>query len=135
FLIFEKGIVSNDKFYPKGSTKGQPLEKIDVKANPGGGDPFGNWVAAMRSRKFEDLNADILQGHYSSALCHLANISYRLGKETELGSNGKVFRGSETANEAVARMQDHLKDNAVKLDGLKYHVGPVLKFDAESEKF
>jgi predicted dehydrogenase len=135
FLIFEKGIVSNDQFYPKGSTKGEPLPKIDVKQNPGGGDPFGNWLAAIRSRKYQDLNADILQGHYSSALCHLANISYRLGKEAELGSNGKVFASSETANEALARMQEHLKDNAVKLDGLKYHVGPVLKFDAESEKF
>jgi predicted dehydrogenase len=134
FLIFEKGIVHDDKFYPKGSTTGEPLPKIDVKTGPGGGDPFSNWVAAIRSRKFEDLNADILQGHYSSALCHLANISYRLGKETEL-SGGKVFSGSDTANEALARMQEHLKDNAVELAGLKYHVGPVLKFDAASEKF
>ena len=28
-----------------------------------------------------DLNADILEGHYSSRLCHLANISYRLGEQ------------------------------------------------------
>src|ERR1700722_18608174 len=44
----------------------------------GGGDHFANFLAAVRSRKAEDLNADILEGHLSSALCHLGNISYRL---------------------------------------------------------
>jgi predicted dehydrogenase len=132
FLIFEKGIVTGDRFYPKGSDQGEGLPKVDVKMGPGGGH-FDNWIAAMRSRKQEDLNADILHGHYSSALGHLANISYRLGKETEL--NGKVFRHSEAANEALARMQEHLKENKVVLEGLKYRVGPVLKFDASSEKF
>src|SRR5439155_1546042 len=45
----------------------------------GGGDHYGNFLNAVRSRKHEDLNADILEGHLSSALCHLGNISYRLG--------------------------------------------------------
>jgi predicted dehydrogenase len=133
FLIFEKGIVAGDKFYPNGSTQGESLPKVDVQTGPGG-DPFGNWIAAIRSRKHESLNADILEGHYSSALCHLANLSYRLGQERELNGN-KVFSGSDAANEALARMQEHLQDNNVALAGLKYHVGPLLSFDAASEKF
>src|SRR5207249_131663 len=53
-----------------------------TKKFTGGGEDshFGNCVKAIRSRKPEDLNADILQGHLSSALCHLGNISYRLGE-------------------------------------------------------
>ncbi len=43
---------------------------------------FDNFVKAVRSRKVEDLNGDIAEGHLSAALCHLANISYRLGTET-----------------------------------------------------
>ena len=39
----------------------------------------------MRSGKQEDLHADIEEGHLSSALCHLGNISYRLGTETPFG--------------------------------------------------
>ncbi|HEX3727856.1 MAG TPA: Gfo/Idh/MocA family oxidoreductase, partial [Pirellulales bacterium] len=31
----------------------------------GGGDHYGNFIAAVRSRKHEDLNADILEGHLS----------------------------------------------------------------------
>ena len=45
---------------------------------------FANFINAVRSRKHEDLNADILQGHLSSALCHTGNVSYRLGEETSL---------------------------------------------------
>ena len=47
----------------------------------GGGDEhhFDNFLKAVRSRKHEDLNADIEEGHLSSALCHLGNICYRLG--------------------------------------------------------
>jgi hypothetical protein len=56
-------------------------------------------------------------------------------QETELDGNRKVLAGSEAANEALARMQDHLKDNGVNLDGLKYRAGPLLRFDADSEKF
>src|SRR5687768_11504662 len=46
----------------------------------GGGDHFRNFIDCMRSRKVEDLNGDILEGHLSSALCHLGNISYLLGE-------------------------------------------------------
>ena len=37
--------------------------------------------------KHEDLNCDITEGHLSAALCHLANISYRLGKEVARSAN------------------------------------------------
>ena len=60
-----------------------------VKEFSGEGDHFGNFVKAVRSRKKEDLNADILEGHISSALCHLANISYRLGKTRTVGQDAR----------------------------------------------
>ena len=52
-----------------------------IKKFSGGGDHFANFVTAVRSRKAKDLHADIVEGHLSSALCHLGNISYRLGTE------------------------------------------------------
>jgi hypothetical protein len=42
---------------------------------------FANFLQAVRSRKLQDLNADVEEGHLSSALCHMGNISYRLGEE------------------------------------------------------
>src|SRR5215470_4056870 len=41
---------------------------------------FANFISAVRSRKREDLNAEIEEGAMSSVLVHLANISYRLGR-------------------------------------------------------
>ncbi len=44
----------------------------------GGGDNgshMGNFIKAVQSRKVEDLYADIVEGHLSSALCHTGNIS------------------------------------------------------------
>ena len=55
----------------------------DEKSGPhnhGRGDHFGNFIDCVRSRKKGDLNAPIEEGHISSALVHLANASYRLGR-------------------------------------------------------
>ncbi len=60
----------------------------------GGGDHFGNFIDAVRSRKSEDLNADILEGHLSSALCHLGNISYYLGTKVPLAAAAIALRKS-----------------------------------------
>jgi predicted dehydrogenase len=40
---------------------------------------MANFLSAVRSRKYQDLNADIDIGRISADLCHLANISYRRG--------------------------------------------------------
>src|SRR6266704_3153957 len=48
---------------------------------------FANFLKAVRSRKISELHADILEGHQSTALCHIGNISYRLGR---LASPGEV---------------------------------------------
>jgi hypothetical protein len=125
---------SRPMFYPNGSTKGEDLPRIDVERGPGHGN-FGNFIAAVRSRKISDLNADILVGHYSAALCHLANISYRLGQELPLSKTSKAFGDDKVAYETLERMQEHLKDNGMTPDGLTYRVGPELAFDARSESF
>jgi predicted dehydrogenase len=41
---------------------------------------FRNWLNAVRSRNSADLSAEILEGHMSSTLCHLANIAYRVDR-------------------------------------------------------
>jgi predicted dehydrogenase len=48
-----------------------------------GGSNWVNFIQAVRSRKRADLNADIEEGHLSSALMHLANISYLVGRSIQ----------------------------------------------------
>ena len=63
---------------------------------------LGNFIAAVRSRKTEDLNADILEGHQSTALCHIANISYRLGRTATHEEVEKQLHGIKVHDNAVA---------------------------------
>jgi len=107
---------------------------VGAERGPGGGH-FENFIAAVRSRKVEDLNADILEGHYSAALCHLANISYRLGQEVPFSKPSKAFGDDKEAYETLTRMEEHLKDDGVALDGLNYRLGRKLAFDAATESF
>jgi predicted dehydrogenase len=61
--------------------KGDPAKL--VQSEEAKGDPLtphlANFLAAIRSRKYQDLHAEVEIGRQSADLCHLANISYRLG--------------------------------------------------------
>jgi predicted dehydrogenase len=132
---YEQGVWAGGKFYPNGSKEPAKLDfKFEGKRGPGG-DHFGNFIAAVRSRKVEDLNADILEGHYSAALCHLSNVSYRLGQDVPYDAQKKAFGDNKAAVEAIERMNEHLKDNGLKIEQLTYRVGRMLKFDAKAEEF
>ncbi|MFM8274809.1 MAG: Gfo/Idh/MocA family protein, partial [Gemmata sp.] len=108
----------------------------EVAKFSGGGDQnhFDNFVKAVRSRKHEDLNCDIAEGHLSAALCHLANISYRLGEEQVVGRAAAVSN-DKAVNEFAAAMLAHLKANKVDVDGAKGRFGTLLQIDAKTEKF
>src|SRR5947208_3959823 len=92
-----------------------------IKQFKGGEDHFGNFVNAIRGKG--QLTADILEGHLSSAMCHLGNISMRLGKQEDLTTKTGYFK-NKSADDALVSMIDHLKDNKIKVDGLKCHFGP-----------
>ncbi len=100
-----------------------------------GGDHFANFIEGVRSRKVSDLNADILEGHLSSALCHLGNISYRLGKEADPEEVRAAVSTDGAAMETLARMEEHLAANGVDLKASKLRVGPMLRFDPKRERF
>jgi predicted dehydrogenase len=109
----------------------------EVTRFKGGGDQnhFNNFVKAVRSRKVDDLNCDISEGHLSAALCHLANISYRLGAETTFDKEIAAFADCKEAVAALERMKDHLKANGVELAKAVGRVGPKLTIDPKTETF
>jgi predicted dehydrogenase len=96
---------------------------------------YQNFIDAVRSRKHTDLNADIWQGHLSSALCHTGNISYRLGKMASPDQIKEQIQGEKNAVETFNRMAEHLAANDVDLNNSKATIGPVLIMDPKVEKF
>ena len=106
-----------------------------IKEWKGSEDHFKNFILACRSRRVEDLNADILEGHLSSALCHTGNISYRLGQQSDPDAILEQVKGDRFAQESIGRMTEHLAKNGVDIKKDKLTIGPSLKFDPETEKF
>jgi predicted dehydrogenase len=131
----EAGTIAGGRFYPKGSAKGEPLSNSDGNGRRGGrgGNHFANFIAAVRSRKMEDLTAPILEGHYSAALIHLANASYRLGEQVPFNPTTKAFGDNKEAYETLARLEEHLKEHKVNLQEAKYQLGRKLIVDAHAE--
>jgi predicted dehydrogenase len=62
-----------------------------------------NFLAAVRSRKHSDLACDVETAHLSSALCHLANISYRTGRKLAFQPETETIEGDGEASRLLAR--------------------------------
>ncbi|MBN1846733.1 MAG: Gfo/Idh/MocA family oxidoreductase [Sedimentisphaerales bacterium] len=71
--------------------------------SPGGGGHLENFIAALRSGKQSDLSCDVEVGHLSTCLPHLANISYRLGREVIFDGAKEKFVGDEEADRMLTR--------------------------------
>ena len=64
---------------------------------------FENFIEAVRSRKADGLKAPIEDGHLSTTLCHLGNISYRVGRSLKFDGATERFVGDEEADKLLSR--------------------------------
>jgi predicted dehydrogenase len=64
---------------------------------------FDNFIQCVRSRKIEDLHCEILDGHLSTSLAHLANISFRLGRKLTFNPETEKFEGDAEADAMLTR--------------------------------
>ena len=94
-----------------------------------------NFVDVVRSRKSADLYGPIQEGHISSALCHLGNISHQIGHATPTGQLQDTIKSSAMLNEATGRMMEHLAVNNVDLAKTPLTLGMPLMVDAGGEHF
>jgi predicted dehydrogenase len=107
----------------------------EVKRFRGSADHYENFLTAVRSRKTSDLNADVLEGHLSSALCHTGNVSYQLGKPATPEEIRDALRANPAANETFDRMAAHLEANEVDLGKTPLVLGAFLEMNPRKETF
>jgi len=90
---------------PGPDSKSIPEETADASSTVGSGmsGHFGNFIAAIRSGKQSDLNCDIEVGHRSSALPHLGNIAYRVGRELKMDGKAEKFINDQEADKLLTR--------------------------------
>ncbi len=91
---------------------------------------YENFLKAVRSRNPQDLNAEILEGHLSSALCHTGSISHLLGQVVSAEDIRESIAGHKWFSDSIERMLEHLKANEVEGDVV---LGATLEMDAAAE--
>jgi predicted dehydrogenase len=110
-------------------------QRIKQFKETGGGGHHANFIKAVRSRKVGDLNADILQGHLSTAACHLGNISYRIGHEAPRDDIVQSLKSNNVLLDAFERFQEHLLMNVVDVLQTPRIMGPWVTINPDTETF
>jgi predicted dehydrogenase len=78
----------------------------DQQPGPGAsqaGDHYANFADAMRSRRRQDLTAEVEEGALSCNLMHLANISYRVGRTLQWDAKTLTCVGDPEATKLLTR--------------------------------
>ncbi len=110
-------------------------EGKEVKKFSGNGDHFVNFIEAVRNGRRQDLNAEVLEGHISTAVTHTGNISYRLGVKASRRQMHTQIRDIPIFRNMFERMLEHLKGHEIKVNAGAISLGPWLEIDRKNECF
>ncbi|MCK5267860.1 MAG: Gfo/Idh/MocA family oxidoreductase [Spirochaetes bacterium] len=71
------------------------------------GPHLSNFIDCVRSGRWQDLNADILEGHMSTTIMHLGNIAYRTGRTLTFNPRSEKFINDDDANSYLTKEYRH----------------------------
>ena len=106
-----------------------------VKEFKGSDRHMQNFIDCVRSRKAAQQYGPIIDGHLSSALCHLGNISHLLGKAAAPDALRERIKGNPLLAEAYGRMGEHLVANGVDTAHTPLTLGVPLQLAPGKEAF
>jgi hypothetical protein len=129
-----EGVIRDGRFHAHSGGEAEQVSGGSPRqVTPGGA--FGSFITAMRSRDPNDNNCDAEVGHYSAALCHLGNTSYRLGTEVPFDARNKALGDNQVVVESFEKIKDNCRVVGMNLDASKYRLGRVLNLDPSAEQF
>ena len=131
FFYGSEGIIADSHLF---SPDGKLLRPFEAKSE----NHFANFLRAVRSRKHTDLAADILEGHESAALCHIANISYRTGRPAtapEVHKQLAAFPVNDDLAGGFDKTLQYLAEAGVDLGREQVTLGARLQLDGDKEAF
>jgi hypothetical protein len=88
----------------------------------------------VRSRNHKDLHLDIEEGHLSSALAHLGNVSWVLGEPVSMGTWPTLAADDHHVAETFESFEKHLGENAVDTMKTPLLLGRELSIDPKTER-
>jgi predicted dehydrogenase len=106
FVFGSKGWmkVGDDKAEVFFGRKNEPGPTLTAEGKDDSGQVhFQNFIDCVRSRKSSALKAAIEDGHLSTTLCHLGNISYRVNRSVQFDGATERFVGDDEADTLLSR--------------------------------
>jgi predicted dehydrogenase len=95
---------------------------------------FANFVKAIKSRNHKDLHLDIEDGHLSSALAHLGNVSWTLGQAVPLGTRPTLAASDKHVTDTWDSFEAYCKEDNVDFAATKLTLGRELTIDPKTER-
>ncbi len=133
YYFEDGGKIIRGKYYPKGSTEGEPINVEPGKVTPGGN--WGSFITAIRAGDPSLVNGNALDAHYACVMGHLMNNSYRLGEKVPFNAKAGRFGDNQDAHEHFMKLHTIMSDGVgIPEDGNHYVVGPTLQYDPKTEK-
>ena len=93
------------------------------------------FIAAIKANNPENLPISIEDGHISAALCHIGNISHRVGQLKDPEQISDSVRTNELQNETWQRVAKHLANKHINIQIDKLILGKNLTIDPTNEMF
>ena len=102
------GVGKCNVYYGRKDEPGPPITGKDIQPTEpefeGVHPHFSNFIHCVRTRRWQDLHADVLEGHLSTTICHLGNISYRTGRKLTFNPYAEKFVDDEDADSYLTRI-------------------------------
>jgi hypothetical protein len=92
-----------------------------------------NFLDAVRSRRTQDLAASAEIGHASAAMCHLGNISMRVGAPATAQEIAGALEGMPAAAGVARSLADHLGVHGVDLAKRPLSLGPWMDIERNGD--
>ena len=91
-------------------------------------------MKAIRSRNHKDLHLDIEDGHLSSALAHLGNVSWALGQTVSPGTRPTLAANDQHVIDTWDSFEAYTRENDVDFTTTKLTLGRELTIDPKTER-
>lgn len=138
YFVTEDGYIDHDTFVGNDGSR-EKIGELDGYVAPFAGGQFSNFLNCVRDNAPEKLNAPIAEGQYSAAVCHLGNISYRLGKSASLADCRKAVGDNAIMQTTIDETLDNVKSyfgDAVNIEkDIPWVCGEKISINNETNQF
>ncbi len=110
-------------------------KRVHQYRGDGGTKHAQNFIDAVRSRRSQDLAAEIEVGHLSTVICHQANLAWRAGAAATVDEAHQAMKSHPDALYTLTDMLQQLAGNDVDLTREPFVLGPKLTYDPLQERF